>query len=84
MVTDDATVVHLFNAIQQAQSATAASLEDAKKLRGTGKPTLPAPGAHEIGQKKPGKKAKQLEAAKTKDRKPCTFCTSTPHTKVRI
>lgn len=66
--TDVALVVHLFNAIQQAQSASAASVEDAKKLRGTGKPTLPAPKAHEIGQKKPGKKAKQLEAAKAKDR----------------
>lgn len=63
-----ALVVHLFNAIQQAQSASAASIEDAKKLRGTGKPTLPAPKAHEIGQKKLGKKAKQLEAAKAKDR----------------
>lgn len=77
-------MVHLFNAIQQAQSASAATLEDAKKLRGTGKPTLPAPGAHEIGQKKPGKKAKQLEAAKAKDRKLHICRTSTPLTKFDI
>ncbi|KAG9104609.1 hypothetical protein FRC06_000755 [Ceratobasidium sp. 370] len=57
-------VVHLFNAIQQTQSASAASVEDAKKLRGTGKPTLPAPKPHEIG-KNPGK-SKKLEVAGSK------------------
>ncbi|CAE6525247.1 unnamed protein product [Rhizoctonia solani] len=51
-------VVHLFNAIQQAQSASAATLEENKKLRGSGKPTLPAPSPHEIGGNKPGKKTK--------------------------
>ncbi|CUA72421.1 hypothetical protein RSOLAG22IIIB_01090 [Rhizoctonia solani] len=51
-------VVHLFNAIQQAQSASAATLEENKKLRGSGKPTLPAPSPHEIGGDKPGRKAK--------------------------
>ncbi|KAG8677914.1 hypothetical protein FRC09_020279 [Ceratobasidium sp. 395] len=59
-------VVHLFNAIQQAQSASAASAEDAKKLRGTGKPTLPAPKPHEIG-KNLGKSKKVEPAGKTKD-----------------
>ncbi|QRW00369.1 Rrp15p domain-containing protein [Ceratobasidium sp. AG-Ba] len=33
-------VVQLFNTIQQAQLASAASVEETKKLRGTGKPTL--------------------------------------------
>ncbi|EUC67232.1 Rrp15p protein [Rhizoctonia solani AG-3 Rhs1AP] len=51
-------VVHLFNAIQQAQSASAATLEENKKLRGSGKPTLPAPNPHEIAENKPGKKTK--------------------------
>ncbi|KDN51484.1 hypothetical protein RSAG8_00029, partial [Rhizoctonia solani AG-8 WAC10335] len=51
-------VVHLFNAIQQAQSASAATLEENKKLRGSGKPTLPAPSPHEIEGNKPGKKTK--------------------------
>ncbi|KAG8763795.1 hypothetical protein FRC11_012371 [Ceratobasidium sp. 423] len=51
-------VVHLFNAIQQAQSASAATLEENKKLRGSGKPTLSAPSPHEIGGNKPGKKTK--------------------------
>ncbi|CAE6432590.1 unnamed protein product [Rhizoctonia solani] len=51
-------VVHLFNAIQQAQSASAATLEENKKLRGSGKPTLPAPSPHEIGRNKPGNKTK--------------------------
>ncbi|CAE6416869.1 hypothetical protein BN14_00246 [Rhizoctonia solani AG-1 IB] len=51
-------VVHLFNAIQQAQSASAATLEENKKLRGSGKPTLPAPSPHEIGNNKSGNKTK--------------------------
>ncbi|CAE6462252.1 unnamed protein product [Rhizoctonia solani] len=51
-------VVHLFNAIQQAQSASAATLEENKKLRGSGKPTLPAPSPHEIEGNKSGKKPK--------------------------
>ncbi|KAG8746707.1 hypothetical protein FRC10_004011 [Ceratobasidium sp. 414] len=59
-------VVHLFNAIQQAQSASAASVEDAKKLRGTGKPTLPAPKPHEIG-KNTGKSKKLGAPARKKD-----------------
>lgn len=33
----------LFNAIQQAQLAAQASQEEAKAMRGSGKPTLPAP-----------------------------------------
>lgn len=59
-------VVHLFNAIQQAQAASAASLEENKKLRGSGKPTLPAPSPHEIGVNKSGR-AKTKGKALTKD-----------------
>ncbi|KAB5594361.1 hypothetical protein CTheo_2138 [Ceratobasidium theobromae] len=59
-------VVHLFNAIQQAQAASAASLEENKKLRGSGKPTLPAPSPHEIGVNKSGR-AKTKDKALTKD-----------------
>ncbi|KAF8710514.1 Rrp15p, partial [Rhizoctonia solani] len=57
-------VVHLFNAIQQAQSASAATLEENKKLRGSGKPTLPAPSPHEIGRNKPGNKNKNKAMGK--------------------
>ncbi|ELU44522.1 Rrp15p domain-containing protein [Rhizoctonia solani AG-1 IA] len=57
-------VVHLFNAIQQAQSASAATLEENKKLRGSGKPTLPAPSPHEIGRNKPGNKNKNKAIGK--------------------
>ncbi|CAE7161623.1 unnamed protein product [Rhizoctonia solani] len=57
-------VVHLFNAIQQAQSASATTLEENKKLRGSGKPTLPAPSPNEIAVNKPGKKTKNKPMGK--------------------
>ena len=41
------------NAIQQSQAASAAAAEEVKSLRGTGKPTLPAPAIHD--KKKKGK-----------------------------
>ena len=45
------TVVKLFNAIQQAQSAATAAGEEARSSRGSGKPTLPAPAIKNKGKK---------------------------------
>ncbi|KAG1749910.1 Rrp15p-domain-containing protein [Suillus paluster] len=47
-------VVKLFNTIQQSQAAANVAVEQSKGLRGTGKPTLPAP----LLDKKPKGKAK--------------------------
>ncbi|CDO73490.1 hypothetical protein BN946_scf185013.g125 [Trametes cinnabarina] len=54
-------VVKLFNAIQQAQAASAAAAEELKTQRGTGKPTLPAP---TFNDKKKKGKHKDAHAAK--------------------
>ena len=51
-----ATVVKLFNVIQQSQATAAAAEEDVKAQRGTGKPTLPAPSLAK-GKKKGQQKA---------------------------
>jgi hypothetical protein len=48
-------VVRLFNVIQQSQSAASAAAQDVKNLRGTGKPTLPAPTFDQVDNKKKGK-----------------------------
>lgn len=37
------TVVKLFNAIQQSQTAATVAVQEAKASRGSGKPSLPAP-----------------------------------------
>ena len=47
----------LFNVIQQTQAASAAAAEEVKALRGSGKPTLPAP----VLDKKKSKKGKQKD-----------------------
>jgi len=46
------TVVKLFNAIQNSQTAASISAEEAKAARGTGKPTLPAPAVDNMTRKK--------------------------------
>ena len=38
--------------IQQSQASAAAAVEEAKKNRGTGRPTLPAPSMHGKGRNK--------------------------------
>ena len=48
----DGTVVKLFNAIQNSQTAASISAEEAKAARGTGKPTLPAPAVDNMTRKK--------------------------------
>jgi hypothetical protein len=45
-------VVKLFNAIQQTQASAAAVAEETKTLRGSGKPTLPAPSLEKKGKQK--------------------------------
>ncbi|OCH94763.1 hypothetical protein OBBRIDRAFT_801020 [Obba rivulosa] len=52
-------VVKLFNAIQQSQVAASAETEQLKALRGSGKPTLPAP---TIGKSTANKKGKHKDS----------------------
>ena len=48
-------VVKLFNAIAESQSAIVTATEGSKKSRGTGKPSLPAPSFEKGGSRKKGK-----------------------------
>jgi hypothetical protein len=49
------TVVKLFNAIQQSQSAASLAVEETKTSRGSGKPSLPAPSDKSVKGKGKGK-----------------------------
>jgi len=53
-------VVKLFNAIAESQSAVVTVAEEAKKLRGSGKPSLPAPAFEKGNSKKKGKQKDNL------------------------
>ncbi|VDB95446.1 unnamed protein product [Peniophora sp. CBMAI 1063] len=62
-------VVKLFNAIQQAQMGAREKEEEVKALRGSGKPTLPAPSLalEKKGKGKPKGKNKDNELGRAKD-----------------
>lgn len=53
-------MVKLFNAIAESQSIVAKATEGAKKSRGTGKPSLPAPSFEKGSSKKKGKQKDNL------------------------
>ncbi|KZV77518.1 hypothetical protein PENSPDRAFT_562020, partial [Peniophora sp. CONT] len=60
-------VVKLFNAIQQAQMGAKEKEEEVKALRGTGKPTLPAPSLEKKVKGKAKGKNKDNELGRAKD-----------------
>lgn len=53
-------VVKLFNAIAESQSAIATAAEETKKSRGSGKPSLPAPSLEKGSSKRKGKQRDNL------------------------
>lgn len=53
-------MVKLFNVIAESQSAVATVAEETKKLRGSGKPSLPAPTFENGNPKKKGKQKDNL------------------------
>lgn len=61
IVDTSSSVVKLFNAIQQSHQAAAATQEELKSQRGSGKPTLPAPDI-DPKRKKKGKDNKDVSA----------------------
>lgn len=53
-------MVKLFNAIAESQAAITTAAEETKKSRGSGKPSLPAPGFERGSSKKKGKQKDNL------------------------